>query len=1012
MSADRHDRVVELFRLAVDRPEAERAAFLVEACGDDEELLAEVSSLVAHENSDALDAAEAAVAGELERLEADHLPADVPERIGSYAIRSVIGAGGMGVVYEARQESPDRLVALKVIRPGLATPALLRRFEHEAQVLGWLDHPGIARIYEAGTADAGSGPQPFFAMERVEGLPLHRFARERSLGIDESLRLVARIADAVHHAHQKGVVHRDLKPANVLVTEDGHPKVLDFGVARVTDSDLSTTTVFTRAGELVGTLPYMSPEQVSGDPAALDARSDVYALGVIAYELLCGELPHDVGALPLPEAARKISEDEPTTLGSRDRRLRGDVEILVGKALASEKERRYGSAEELATDIRRHLADEPILARPPSSTYQLVKFARRNRALVAGVLFAFVALAAGATVSTLQFLDARAGWDAEREQRELAEENAEAADRVTEFLVELFEVPDTSSDWGAEVTARTLLDRGVRNIRGELADQPRLRARLTATMGRVYGNLGLYADAEPLLAEALAFHREVGDADEQAAALFRLGRLERQAGDFEDSRATIEEALTLVRGTGDEDHPALPDLLNALAAAQTLLGAYEDAETNVREALALQERRHGARSLEASFPKSTLAVLQQTRDRFDEALQLAEEVLAIRREHLDDEDPDLVSAMRTLAGVRFEQGDDAGALELSRAVYEITVRHLDEDHPRRLGAMHDFALSLEEAGRLEEAEELLLAYLEGARELFGASNPQTAAAHHSLGMVLWELGRFPASEENFRAALAIREEVLGPDHLDVASTLSSLATMLNTGLRQPRQAIPLFERALAIATDNLGDEKRSTVVNILSGLSAAQAYDQQFDVARETSLELLGWYEEIFGPESESVARTLHSLSILSKTVGDVDGALEYSLECQRIQDLVYPEDHPERAFPLDVTARCYIDTGRHDEAEVVLQEALRLRRGALPEDNVHIGESEALLALCLMEREAFEDAEPLLLHALEICRKTYPDGHPQRQYVLARMQNLYRTWGRTEEADEYLRLYREMGGR
>ena len=331
----------------------------------------------------------------------------IPQSIASFRVVRLIGAGGMGAVYEAEQTMPRRTVALKVIRPGLVTPDMRRRFENEVQALGRLQHPGIAQIYQAGVTDLGGGPQPYFAMELVSGLPLSEYAHRHDLGTRERLRLVAVIGDAVQHAHQRGIIHRDLKPGNILVDlVSGQPKILDFGIARTTDPDQQMTS-HTLFGQLVGTLPYMSPEQLAADPAGVDTRSDVYALGVILYELLTGKLPHDLTHRSTLDALTAIRDLDPARVGSLDRRLRGDVETIVAKALEKEKDRRYGSAAELAADIRRYLDDQPIVARPPSATYQLRKFARRNKVLVGGVAAAFVILLGGVVASTWQAVRAR-----------------------------------------------------------------------------------------------------------------------------------------------------------------------------------------------------------------------------------------------------------------------------------------------------------------------------------------------------------------------------------------------------------------------------------------------------------------------------------------------------------------------------------------------------------------------------------------------------------------------------
>jgi WD40 repeat protein len=323
----------------------------------------------------------------------------------------------MGAVYEAEQDSPRRAVALKVVRPGLATPALLQRFTHEAQILGRLHHPGIAQVYEAGMAEDG---QPFFAMEFIRGLALDDYARLRQLTLAERVGLLARVCDAVQHAHEQGVIHRDLKPANILVDEAGQPKVLDFGVARATGADLLTGAGLTQTGQLLGTPNYMSPEQVTADPAAIDHRADVYALGVILFELLAHRLPYHLENRPLAEAARLILEQDPPRLGSIHPELRGDVETIVAKALEKDKARRYAAAADLAADLRRWLAHEPILARPPSALYHLRKFARRHKALVGGMAATGAALVLG-LVGTILFAVAEA------QQRGQAEGNAREA---------------------------------------------------------------------------------------------------------------------------------------------------------------------------------------------------------------------------------------------------------------------------------------------------------------------------------------------------------------------------------------------------------------------------------------------------------------------------------------------------------------------------------------------------------------------------------------------------------
>lgn len=446
---ERFQRTREIFSQACKLPPEARGAFLARACGPDAELRREVEKLLEHDavETNVVDAAvdgcvAEALAADLVVV-ADSSGLTIPERIAGYRIIRAVGHGGMGRVYEAEQENPKRRVALKMVHPGLVGGQLPRRLQREAQILGRLQHPGIAQVYEGGFADSAHCREPYFAMEFISGLPLNEFAARRGLCTRSRLELVARIAEAAHYAHEHGIIHRDLKPANVLVTVGGggavpdepvtalecgaseacrahyqcagQPKILDFGVARLTDADLKMVTMHTEVGQLVGTLSYMSPEQAAGQSGELDRRCDVYSLGMMLYELLAGRPPYDLRRLSIPEAARIIREDDPSRLGSIDAQYRGDIETIVGKALTKEPKRRYPTAAALAADIRRFLRDEPIVARPTSTFYQARKFARRNKGLVGGVFAAVICLVAG-LVSTSRFAwrEARAHRDADR----------------------------------------------------------------------------------------------------------------------------------------------------------------------------------------------------------------------------------------------------------------------------------------------------------------------------------------------------------------------------------------------------------------------------------------------------------------------------------------------------------------------------------------------------------------------------------------------------------------------
>lgn len=487
-SAERHNEAIEIFLEVCELPEDDRASFLDGACSGDVELRDEVESLLRYD-SKVGGVVEAAEAGEGIRalsLIALRESEAVPTRIGDFRIIRRIGHGGMGVVYEAEQVHPHRTVALKVLHAGIDTAELLRRFRREVDLLGRFQHPAIARVYEAGIgqveSESGlSGQVPYFVMELVDGQPLDRFAEARALDDRARLALFVSICDGVQHAHDRGVIHRDLKPANILVTPSAEPKILDFGISRATDADVNTVSMRTSTGQLVGTIPYMSPEQVVGDAEALDGRSDVYSLGVVLFELLAGRLPHELKNRPIPEAVRIIREDEPTILGSVHKRLRGDLETIVSKALEKDRKRRYASAADLAADVRRYLRDDPIVARRASAAYQLRKFTHRHRGVAAGAFIAALALVGGSAVAVRQGLEARAA------QRVAEQRFADLHGFAKSVIIDYPRIQDFEGDTRArEFLSQTSL----RYLDGMARDTRGLDLRVLEDLAIAYGKTG------------------------------------------------------------------------------------------------------------------------------------------------------------------------------------------------------------------------------------------------------------------------------------------------------------------------------------------------------------------------------------------------------------------------------------------------------------------------------------------------------------------------------------------
>jgi tetratricopeptide (TPR) repeat protein len=740
----------------------------------------------------------------------------------------------MGIVYEAAQERPNRRVALKIVRPGIVPAAVLRRFELESEFLGRLHHPGIAQIYQAGVEETEYGPQPYFAMELVRGRRLDEYIRLRTPRLQERLLLVAAIADAVQHAHHRGVIHRDLKPANILVTEAGEPKILDFGIARAVHADLLAT-VQTVAGEVLGTVSYMSPEQIAGDVSALDTRSDVYALGVILYEVLAERPPYDLDRKPLAEAARIIHDDEPTRLSSAVRHVPADVETIVAKALEKEKERRYSSAGELADDIRRFLRHEPIAARPPTTAYQVRKFARRHKAIVAGVAACVLALLVGVVATSWQAIRARrAERVADARANEAGVEKAKA-EAVTSFLTRMLESVDPSQSRGRDVSVRDALDAAAARIEsGAMAKQPEVEIAVRNVIGTTYGSLGLYDAAERQLRAALDLGSQT-----RAAPLVRADTNARlvdvlyQAGKRTEAEPAAREALKLRRETLGPDHADVASSIEDLGAVLIAKGDLEQAEQLVREALAIKRRALPADDPKIAVGLNNLGFLMWRKGNLGEAESMYREALAIDRRTLGNEHPEIPTRLLNLAVLYRDLGRPADAEALAREALGIRRKVLGDQHPDITDALDVVAGALDDRGQNAEAEALLREALAISLKTFGEVNLNTARLRHNLGWVLWKQGEYAAAEPLLRAAAADIPKTYGPTYRGARLATANLAHDLN-GLGQARAAESTAREALALYRQAPTDHMVVTALIALSQAAIAQRrHDEAIPYLRE-----------------------------------------------------------------------------------------------------------------------------------------------------------------------------------
>jgi len=666
----RFRRLEEVFCAALEVPEHERAARVAELCGSDRELAAEVTRLLAVRAQ-----TRGTFLSPAARLQvsADDFTAPAEDDwtgrcIDGFTLVRRLAVGGMGAVYEATQQELRRSVALKLMRGALLDADARRRFAREAQILAEVRHPHIAQVYASGTYRDAGVDVPYIAMELVPGaVGLLTHADQQRLGLRDRLRLFLTVCDAVLHGHQRGVIHRDLKPANLLVDESGHVKVIDFGVARMLERGELATTARTDARHIIGTLPHLSPEQLAGDARVADVRSDVYALGVVLYELLSGRLPYDIRNESLARAAEIVRTQAPAPLSAVHRTLRGDLQTIVFKALEKELDRRYSSVEALAEDIRRYLSHEPILARPPSARYQLRKFAQRNRALVAGVMVALVVALIGAGTTAWKVVEATR----EGQRAQLA---ARKAERIAWFLQTVLSSADPRLA-DADVTIRDALDYAAARADAELAEEPEVLSDVHALVGSIYVRMKQSPLGERHLRKALALRRELyGDSNCIVAETMTDLAWALDADHLDEVEQLFTDALKIRRTLYGDDDASVAVAKTQVAAAKSLKGRQAEAVTLLNEALPVVKRELGPQHTAVGFALATLANCLQIMGETAAAEVSYREAIAVRR--VAASPPELADTLSNFAKFLKRQGREEEAVPFAAEAAEIRARRL------------------------------------------------------------------------------------------------------------------------------------------------------------------------------------------------------------------------------------------------------------------------------------------------------------------------------------------------
>jgi tetratricopeptide (TPR) repeat protein len=855
--------------------------------------------------------------------------------IGSYQLLQLIGAGGMGEVWLAEQKEPvRRRVAIKLIKAGMDTREVVARFESERQALALMDHPAIAKVFDAGSTAEG---RPYFVMEYVAGLPITLYCDRHKLNTRQRLKLFISVCEGVQHAHQKAIIHRDLKPSNILVMEvDGKPvpRIIDFGIAKATSHRLSGETVHTQVGAVIGTLGYISPEQADSGGEDIDTRSDVYSLGVVLYELLSGALPFDFRRLAYDEALRCLREQDAPSPSTRLRTrgedsapaaknrgadlptlvslLQGDPDAITLRALEKVRARRYSTPIELAADIGRYLCNEPVLARAPGIAYRAGKFVRRHRLAV--TLVSLLALL------TLIFAVAQ-GVELRRIRRE-----RDRADRITDFLTNMFKVSAPSEARGNTVTAREILDRSSNEIERELGKDVEARTQLMLVMARTYENLGLFSRAHALMERVIEDRRRTLGVDNPKTleAMSEMGWVLHREGRDDEAERLIRTTIDAQSRVLGPDNPSTLESRDHLARIFLRQAHYAEVEKLERELIAISRSSQGLENPQTLRFMESLAIALARQSRFAEAEGEYREVLESQRSNLGTDHPDTLATMHSLASMYLDQGNDEEAEKLYRETLQIDQRVLGSEHPDTANAMTTLANTIRfDPDRRAEAERLYGKALEIELRVVGQDHPYTTSAQEGLANVLSAENRYAEAEALLRQILSERQHVLGAEHTDTLLSQYNLASVLKHEER--------YGEAENLIRETLGTQARVLDTNDPDTL-ASKSLLADILIAEKKPKEAEEFARQAFNDQLRTLGLhhrdTLESLGALGTALvqtGRYEDAKQLYLDTIEKIRPDWSQDAREDVFGLwydlaDLAA----EAGRRDEAFAYLDHAVK----------------------------------------------------------------------------------------
>ncbi len=1039
------ERAAELFEEALRLDGPAREAFLAEACGGCRPLRKLLDKLLAANTRQGDFLAHptgAAEAGAASAAGAAQIGGGAPPTpttratsrheqegavIGRYKLLQQIGEGGFGVVFMAEQREPvQRRVALKIIKLGMDTRQVVARFEAERQALAMMEHPNIAKVLDAGATESG---RPFFVMELVRGDPITEYCDRNSLSTRERLELFRQVCHAVQHAHQKGVIHRDLKPTNVLVTIfDGKPipKIIDFGIAKATSARLTEKTLFTEHRQLIGTPAYMSPEQAEMSGVDIDTRSDVYSLGVLLYELLTGTTPFDANELraaAFAEIQRIIREEEPpkpstrlstlketlrsvaahrrTEPGKLGALIRGDLDWIVMCCLEKDRTRRYETANGLAMDIDRHLAGEPVIAAPPSRTYRVRKFVRRNRNMVAAVLLVAVLLVLGLVGTSWGVFWAVGERNRAREAGVREREQREVAEAVTRFVNDALAMGDPRGGVGNPgLTMREALAEASRSIDdGALRTQPSVEAGVRTTLARAYVGVGDWRAAQTNIARALGLLEPGGDSLGLAAARVVEADLCQARGLFRDMERAGREVVRIRRKLLPHDDKDVAQAINDLGYALCALAQFEEADALLAEAMAINTRLFGELGAEVAETFHNQAISLTYRERYAEAEKLARRALEIRRQALPPDHPKIEESLASVAQALLDQERHEEAGPFIEEELAMARRRYGDSHHHVAFAMGRLQSVQYLRGDVVEAERTSRAALEMIQRTLGGEHPLVAAHLTDLGGLLSESGRADEAIPLHREALAILQKSPISDERKISVTMSALAYALSNA-NQFEEAESLAQDAAARMRRAVGD-RHPDLAYSLRTLGMVLMRSGRLEEAELVVREGVEIANSVLGPRSPRAVNGLWTLAGVLERERRFDEAIAMLIRARDI----YREANPTGvAWCSNDLARILVQLRRPAEAEPYAREALELNLRARGAGSPAALWGAVVLARTLQDQGKLPEAEPVLREAITAARPSLPPGNLELGKALSSLGQVLMGLGRIVEAEAAFR--------